>query len=370
MAGYGRSQAVVDTMNITVELKSVNHRYFEFNSRVPRNYGFLDEKLKSYMGSRIARGKVECYVSVENLEDDEIEILVNHSLAKSYLGALRELADRNELNLRDDLAMSSLARNNDIFTVHKQEADEEKIWNAVKSVAEKAVEKFIEMRETEGNKLKNDVLSRADLILQKVSVIEERSPQTIKEYNDKLLARINEFLSDVQVDEQRLLTECAIFADKVAVALAEAQSYADGVAGAANDAADAAKDAADAAQADIDAHIADENNPHKVTKALVGLGNVDNKSVAEIKTEFTGEVAQDNAGFVTGGAVYSAVEGAKSAANTYTDGKVQTVADELDVAEADISTIKKDYVRVKGDQLVFGQNDQEMVIIFDCGGAN
>ncbi|MBR2952943.1 MAG: YicC family protein [Clostridia bacterium] len=218
MTGYGRSQAVVDTMNITVELKSVNHRYFEFNSRVPRNYGFLDEKLKSYIGSRVSRGKVECYVSVENLEDDEIQILVNHSLAQSYLGALKELAERNELNLRDDLAMSSLARYNDIFTVHKQEADEEKIWNAVKTVAEKAVDKFIEMRETEGNKLKNDVLSRADLILEKVSVIEERSPETVKEYNDKLLARINEFLSDVQVDEQRLLTECAIFADKVAVA--------------------------------------------------------------------------------------------------------------------------------------------------------
>ena len=218
MTGYGRSQAVVDTMNITVELKSVNHRYFEFNSRVPRNYGFLDEKLKSYIGSRVSRGKVECYVSVENLENDEIEILVNHSLAQSYLGALKELAERNELNLRDDLAMSSLARYNDIFTVHKQEADEEKIWNAVKSVAETAVDKFIGMREVEGNKLKNDVLSRADLILQKVSLIEERSPETVKEYNDKLLARINEFLSDVQVDEQRLLTECAIFADKVAVA--------------------------------------------------------------------------------------------------------------------------------------------------------
>ncbi len=218
MTGYGRSQAVVDTMNITVELKSVNHRYFEFNSRVPRNYGFLDEKLKSYIGSRVSRGKVECYVSVENLKDDEIEILVNHSLAKSYLNALKDLAETNELNLRDDLAMSSLARYNDIFTVHKQEADEEKIWNAVKSVAETAVDKFIGMRETEGEKLKNDVLSRADLILEKVSVIEERSPETVKEYNDKLLARINEFLSDVQVDEQRILTECAIFADKVAVA--------------------------------------------------------------------------------------------------------------------------------------------------------
>lgn len=218
MTGYGRAQAVIDTINITVELKSVNHRYFEFSSRVPRNYGFLDEKLKSYIGSRVSRGKVECYVSVENLENNEVEILVNHSLAESYLKALRELAERNELVLRDDLAMSSLARYNDIFTVHKQEADEEKIWNAVKQVASVAVDKFIVMRETEGEKLKNDVLSRADLILSKVAEIEERSPQTVKEYNDKLLSRINEYLSDVQVDEQRLLTECAIFADKVAVA--------------------------------------------------------------------------------------------------------------------------------------------------------
>ena len=218
MTGYGRAQAVVGTMSITVEIKSVNHRYFEFNSRVPRSYGFLEEKLKSYVGSRVSRGKVECYVSVENLEDDEIEILVNHSLAESYLNALKELAERNELNLRDDLAMSSLARYNDIFTTHKKEADEEKIWNAVKEVASAAVDKFILMRETEGEKLKNDVLYRADLILDKVSIIEQRSPETVKEYNDKLLARINEFLSDVQVDEQRLLTECAIFADKVAVA--------------------------------------------------------------------------------------------------------------------------------------------------------
>ena len=218
MTGYGRAQSVIDTMSITVELKSVNHRYFEFNSRVPRNYGFLEEKLKSYVGSRVTRGKVECYVSIENLEDDEVEILVNHSLAKSYLNALNELADRNELNLRDDLAISSLARYNDIFIIHKNEADEEKIWNAVKEVVSSAVDKFINMRETEGEKLKNDILSRADLILDKVSIIEQRSPETVKEYNDKLLARINEFLSDVQVDEQRLLTECAIFADKVAVA--------------------------------------------------------------------------------------------------------------------------------------------------------
>lgn len=218
MTGYGRAQMTIDTMSITVELRSVNHRYFEFNSRVPRNYGFLDEKLKSFIGSLVARGKVECYVSVENLEDGEVEILVNHSLANSYINALNELAERNDLVLRDDLVLSTLARNNDIFAVHKQEADEEKIWNAIKTVTEEAVAKFVSMREAEGEKLKADVLYRADEILKKVSVIEERSPETVKEYNDKLLARINEFLSDVQVDEQRILTECAIFADKVAVA--------------------------------------------------------------------------------------------------------------------------------------------------------
>ena len=128
MTGYGRAQATVGTINVTVELKSVNHRYFEFNSRVPRNYGFLEEKLKSFVGSLVSRGKVECYVSVENFEDSEVEILVNHGLATSYLKAYRELAERNELDIRDELAISSLVRNNDIFTVHKQEADEEKIW--------------------------------------------------------------------------------------------------------------------------------------------------------------------------------------------------------------------------------------------------
>ncbi len=218
MTGYGRAQATVGTLNVTVELKSVNHRYFEFNSRVPRNYGFLEEKLKTFVGSLVSRGKVECYVSIENLEDSEVEILVNHGLASSYLKAYRELADRNELDLRDDLAISTLVRNSDVFTVHKTEADEEKIWDAVKTVTAEAVAKFVAMREAEGEKLKNDVLSRADFILGKVEIVEARSPETVKEYNDKLLARINEFLSDVQVDEQRILTECAIFADKVAVA--------------------------------------------------------------------------------------------------------------------------------------------------------
>ena len=216
MTGYGRKQAVTGGMHITAEIKSVNHRYFEFSARVPRAYGFLEEKLKSYIQTLISRGKVECYIQIDNLEEEDCIVEVNHSLAKGYYDALKDLAQRYEL--RDDISVSLLSRYGDIFSVHKAEADEEKIWESVKGVVAEAVSSFIAMRETEGEKLKNDILSRCDTIIEKVEFIEERSPETVREYNDKLLARIKDVLSDVQVDEQRILTEAAVYADKIAVA--------------------------------------------------------------------------------------------------------------------------------------------------------
>lgn len=216
MTGYGRKQAVTGGMHITAEIKSVNHRYFEFSARVPRAYGFLEEKLKSYIQSLISRGKVECYIQIDNLEEEDCIVEVNHSLAKGYYDALKDLAQRYEL--RDDISVSLLSRYGDIFSVHKAEADEEKIWESVKGVVAEAVSAFIAMRETEGEKLKNDILSRCDTIIEKVEFIEERSPETVREYNDKLLARIEDVLSDVQVDQQRILTEAAVYADKIAVA--------------------------------------------------------------------------------------------------------------------------------------------------------
>lgn len=216
MTGYGRKQAVTGGMHITAEIKSVNHRYFEFSARVPRAYGFLEEKLKTYIQSLISRGKVECYIQIDNLEEEDCIVEVNHSLAKGYYDALKYLAQRYEL--RDDISVSLLSRYSDIFSVHKAEADEEKIWESVKGVVAEAVSSFIKMRETEGEKLKNDILSRCDTIIEKVEFIEERSPETVREYNDKLLARIKDVLSDVQVDEQRILTEAAVYADKIAVA--------------------------------------------------------------------------------------------------------------------------------------------------------
>ncbi len=216
MTGFGRAQETVEGVTATVEIKSVNHRYFDFSCRVPRNYGFLEEKLKSFVQSRVTRGKIECYVQIEAQEAEECIVKVNHSLAKGYIDALNEIG--TEYSLTNDVTVSSVARNHDIFSVHKSEADEELIWKAVSAVASTAIDSFVSMREREGEKLKNDVLSRCDLILENVAFIEERSPQTVVEYNNKLLERMKNVLSDVQVDEQRLLTEAAIYADKIAVA--------------------------------------------------------------------------------------------------------------------------------------------------------
>ena len=215
MTGYGKSEQTIDSLNVTVEIKSVNHRYFEFSARVPREYGFLEEKLKKYCNSLITRGKVECYVSVEDLEEREMEVNVNETLAAGYVKALKELSER--FGLKDDISAVRLSRYPDVITLHKASEDEERIWNAVKTVAETAVSKFIEMRETEGSKLRGDILSRADYIIECVEFIEGRSPETVREYNEKLKQRMKELLGDAAVDEQRLLNEAAIYADKIAV---------------------------------------------------------------------------------------------------------------------------------------------------------
>ncbi len=217
MTGFGRAQKEIEGMSISVELKSVNHKGFEFTCKTPRTYGFLDEKLKSLFQSVIFRGKVECYVTISALDTDDCIVEVNHSLAGGYYNALKELAER--YGLRDDISVSSLSRcSNDIFVVRKAAADEDAVWEKVKVVALEAAESFVNMRQVEGEKLKADALSRSDVIIKNVEFIEERSPQTVKEYNDKLLERIKTLIGDINVDEQRLLTEAAIFADKVAVA--------------------------------------------------------------------------------------------------------------------------------------------------------
>lgn len=216
MTGYGRCETIVDGRAVTVEIKSVNHRYFEFSCRTTRGYSFLEEKMKSYLQGKIARGKVDAYISIEALESAQAQVTVNYPLAAGYVKALRELADT--YGLRDDISVSTVARYSDIFSVHKAPEDEEAVWNSVRQAADEALDCFLHMRETEGERLKADVLGRAETIIQLVAAIEGRSPETVMEYQERLRQKIQELLGDTTVDEQRLLTETAIFADKVAVA--------------------------------------------------------------------------------------------------------------------------------------------------------
>ena len=216
MTGYGRYQDTVDGMDITVEIKAVNHRYYEYSSRLPRAYGFLDDKLKAYLQGSISRGKVDVYVFIDTADAPGSRVTVNHSLVQGYLKALGEIAET--YGLRNDVSVMSLARYPDLLTVHREAEDEEAVWAAVRTVADVALNRFLQMREKEGEKLQEDILSRAAASLEAVGQVEERSPQTVREHMDKVQARMRELLGTATVDEQRLLTEAALFADKIAVA--------------------------------------------------------------------------------------------------------------------------------------------------------
>jgi uncharacterized protein (TIGR00255 family) len=215
MTGYGRAQFTTDGKDILVEIKSVNHRYFDFSSRIPRMYGFLDEKLKTYLGTYISRGKVDAFVTIDIVEGNDNEVLLNHQLAGSYITALRELKDK--YSLRDDISVSTVSRYSEIFTVRKSPENEESIWQAVKKVADVALESFVKMRESEGERLKQDIRERAKAIREAVELVEKQSPQTVEDYRTKIKNKMVELLGETGIDENRILMEAAMFADKIAV---------------------------------------------------------------------------------------------------------------------------------------------------------
>ncbi len=216
MTGYGRGQMVCGGRDITVEIKSVNHRYFEFSTRIPRSYNYLEDRLKSFVQSHISRGKVDLYLSVVQMESAGSQVNINHQLAKAYLLALRQLAE--ETGLRDDITLSSITRFSDIFTVEKLSEDEEEVWQDVKKVAELAMESFLQMRRLEGDKLKEDVLTRLRQVEGMVAQVEERSPKTVEDYRNRLYQKLQTVLADRGVDDARVLTEAAIFSERIAVA--------------------------------------------------------------------------------------------------------------------------------------------------------
>ena len=216
MTGFGRAKAEVNGLDITVEIKSVNHRYFEFSCRVPRAYSFLEEKIKSKLSAAISRGKVEVSILIDDNTENATLVEIDREYTAAYLKAIKSLS--KEFGIKNDVKASALVGNNDIFKVKRQTIDDEVVTSAVFTVLEDAVKNFISMRTVEGERLFNDVKTRTEYILEKVAFIEERSPKTVTEYRNRIEQKIKELLGDTTIDEQRILTEVAIFADKVAVA--------------------------------------------------------------------------------------------------------------------------------------------------------
>ncbi|MBP3465156.1 MAG: YicC family protein [Angelakisella sp.] len=215
MTGYGRGQQLLHGRSITVEIRSINHRYFEFSCRTPRGCAFLEDRLKRTLQQAISRGKVEVSLTLQTVESRGGAVAVDHALAGQYLTALRALAA--EYGLTDDLTLSTVARLPDLFTVCRGEEDEEELAADVLSVLQEALDRFVAMREAEGERLRADVLSRLLTLEEHLAFVEERSPQTVAEYRARLTAKLNELLGGAVADEARILTEAAIVADRLAV---------------------------------------------------------------------------------------------------------------------------------------------------------
>ncbi len=215
MTGFGRGHKVLNGRDITVEIRSVNHRYYEFSSRLPRSLGYAEEKLKSLLQGKISRGKVEVSVLLSNVEAADEKITINREIVKEYIDAMRSV--KEEFGLEDDLSLSNILRIPDAFTVVKTETDEEQLWQDIKAAAEEALENFISMREKEGERMKQDITSRLDRIEEWVGIVEKRSPQMVEDYRKRLYDKMCEVLSSTNIDENRILMEAGIFSEKTAV---------------------------------------------------------------------------------------------------------------------------------------------------------
>ena len=215
MTGYGRAQVLRDGRDILVEIRAVNHRYYEFSARLPRTCMYLEEKLKTLLNGRISRGKTEVSVTVTRPDGKDAEVAVNRSIAEGYINALRSL--NTEVGLADDLTLSSLLRLPDIFTVTKAQDDENEVWAAVSETAEQALDSFLTMRAAEGQRLAADLRIKLDGLEAMLTQIEAIEPGVAESYRSRLYAKLTELLADKNIDEQRILTETAIFAEKTAI---------------------------------------------------------------------------------------------------------------------------------------------------------
>ncbi|MBC7959373.1 MAG: YicC family protein [Vallitaleaceae bacterium] len=212
MTGFGRGEFEKDNKKITIEMKSVNHRYCEVSVRMPRKLGFLENEVRSYVKQKLSRGKIDLYISYEDNSDQQENIKFNGELAREYMKYFSIIS--KEFGLENDIKVSHMSRYPDVLVVEEKEDDQEELWSILKGALEDATLKMISTRSIEGELLKDDILDKLNGMLAALFIIKEKTPLIVAAYKEKLAARINDLLDNVTIDESRLAVEVAIFADK------------------------------------------------------------------------------------------------------------------------------------------------------------
>ena len=213
MTGFGRCELSDGERKFTVEMKGVNHRYLDVNIRMPKKLNFFETSIRSLLKQSVSRGKVDIFITYEDLSEGQAVLKYNASLAKEYMESLREMEE--QFGLENDVRVSTLSRYPEVLTMEEQALDEEEIWNCLKKAMEGAISQFVETRTVEGENLRRDIIDKLDGMAEMVEFIEVRSPKIIVEYREKLEEKVRELLADTQIDDSRIAAEVVIFADKI-----------------------------------------------------------------------------------------------------------------------------------------------------------
>ena len=213
MTGFGRCEIQKEARKFTVELKSVNHRYLDVNIRMPKKLNFFETSIRTLLKSYANRGKVDIFITYEDLSQTQVSVKYNSAIAAEYLKYLKQMEE--EFGLENDIRVSTLSRYPEVFTMEEQSEDEEELWNGLKEALEGAFAQFVETRTTEGENLKQDILLKLNVLEEQIAFIEERSPKITAEYRAKLEDKMKELLVDTQIEESRIASEVILFADKI-----------------------------------------------------------------------------------------------------------------------------------------------------------
>lgn len=213
MTGFGRCEIQKGSRKFTVELKSVNHRYLDVNIRMPKKLNFFETAIRTLLKSYANRGKVDIFITYEDLSQSQVSVKYNAALAAEYLKYLRQMEE--EFGLENDVRVSVLSRYPEVLTMEEQSEDEEELWNGLKEALEGAFGQFVETRKAEGENLKKDILSKLNFLEREIVFVEERSPQIVAEYRTRLEEKMRELLADTQIEESRIASEVVLFADKI-----------------------------------------------------------------------------------------------------------------------------------------------------------